>query len=97
MNVALKRNCSPRPGPVRLSYSLVGDNVVFTWSEASGALEYRLSVGQWDDVSPVFETVTPSTSYEWVNAPSGTYHARVQGRSACGFGNAANELKVVVP
>jgi hypothetical protein len=98
VNVAITRStCTTRPSPVPLSYSVSGRNVMFTWPEVSGALEYRLSVGQWDYVSPVFETTTSSTSYAWVNAAPGTYHARVQGRSECGFGNAANELKVVVP
>jgi hypothetical protein len=98
VNVGMTRStCTTRPSPVQLSYSVSGTNVMFTWPAVSGALEYRLSVGQWDYISPVFDTTIASTSYEWVNVPSGTYHARVQGRSACGFGNAANELKVVVP
>ena len=97
VNVAMTRDCAPRPIPVQLSYSVSGRNVTFTWPAVGGALEYRLSVGQWDYVSPVFETTTSSTSFEWANAPSGTYLARVQGRNACGFGNAANELRVVVP
>jgi hypothetical protein len=97
VNVAITRSCASRPSPVQLSYSMSGKSVMFTWPDVGGALEYRLSVGQWDYVSPVFETTTTATSHEWANAPSGTYHARVQGRSACGFGNAANELKVVVP
>ena len=97
VNVAMTRDCAARPAPVPLSYAVSGKTVTFTWPAVDGALEYRLSVGQWEYVSPVFAATTTSTSYEWANAPSGTYHARVQGRSACGYGNAANELKVTVP
>jgi hypothetical protein len=97
VNVGLTRDCVERPAPVPLSYTVSGKTVTFTWPQVDGALEYRLAVGQWEYVSPVFSEATTSTSYQWVNAPSGTYHARVQGRGACGYGNAANELKVIVP
>jgi hypothetical protein len=97
IDVTMSRACTPRPSPVMLSYQVSNGRVIFTWPETRLALEYRLSVGQWDHVSPVFSVTTASTSYEWENPPSGTYHARVQGRSACGYGNAANELKVIVP
>lgn len=97
INVALSRECAARPLPVQLSYSVAGGTVTFTWTAVDGADEYRLAVGQWDYVAPVFEITTGGTTHVWANAPSGAYHARVQGRNACGFGNAANELKVVVP
>ena len=97
VDVTMSRTCTGRPAPVMLSYQIANGRVVFTWPDTRLALEYRLSVGQWDYVSPVFAVTTTDTSYEWVNPPSGTYHARVQGRSACGYGNAANELKIVVP
>jgi hypothetical protein len=97
LDVAITRECTPRPAPAALSYSIAGTSVIFSWPALDSAQEYRLSVGQWDYVSPVFAVTTTSTTYEWVNAPPGTYHARVQGRNACGYGNAATELKVIVP
>lgn len=97
VDVALVRECGARPLPVMLSYSISGRDVIFTWPEASDAVDYRLSLGNWDYVSPVFSKTTTGTSHVWSDAPSGTYLARVQGRNDCGFGNAANELKVVVP
>jgi hypothetical protein len=97
IDVTMSRTCTSRPTPVMLSYQIANGRVIFTWPETRLAVDYRLAVGQWDYVSPVFAVTTTDTSYEWVNPPSGTYHARVQGRSACGYGNAANELKVIVP
>lgn len=97
VDVALIRECDTRPLPVALSYSISGRNVIFTWPASDDALDYRLSVGMWEYVSPVFSKTTTETSHVWRDAPPGTYHARVQGRNDCGFGNAANELKVVVP
>ena len=97
IDVTLRRQCSPRPAPIVLTYSLSGSTVLFTWPQASDAVEYRLSVGMWEYVSPVFSQDTTGTSYEWANAPSGTYLARVQARNACGYGHAGNELKVIVP
>ena len=97
INVALSRECAARPLPVRLAYQVANGAVTFTWDAVSGADDYRLSVGQWDHVAPVFSTVTEGTTHVWPDAPSGTYHAQVQGRNACGYGNAANHLKVIVP
>lgn len=70
--------------------------MIFTWPAVDSAQEYQLSVGQWDYVSPVFAVTTTATTYEWTSAPPGTYHARVRAWNGCGYGNAGNELKVVV-
>lgn len=97
IDVAITRECASRPGLATLSFSLSGPNVIFTWPAVESAQEYELSVGRWDYVSPVFAVTTAGTSYTWTDAPPGTYHARVRARNGCGYGNAANELKVVVP
>ena len=70
--------------------------MIFTWPAVDSAQEYQLSVGQWDYVSPVFAVTTTATTCEWTSAPPGTYHARVRAWNGCGYGNAGNELKVVV-
>lgn len=97
IDVAITRECASRPGLATLSFSLSGSNVIFTWPAVEAAREYQLSVGQWDHVSPVFAVTTAGTTHVWENAPPGTYHARVRARNGCGYGNAGNELKVVVP
>jgi hypothetical protein len=97
LNVALVRECGARPAPVPLSYTVSDRTVTFTWTGVSSAIDYRLAVGQWDYVSPVFSTTTTGTSHVWTDVAPGTYYAQVQGRNDCGFGNAANHLKVIVP
>ena len=86
--------------PAGFAVSKTGGSATFTWQGAFGATGYRLRVGTVQGASDVADipvgTVT-ALAVPLAGVPPRTYYVRVVAESACGIGNASNEVALTVP
>lgn len=86
--------------PTGFAVSKAGGGATFSWQGAFGATGYRLRVGTVQGASDVADipvgTVT-SLAVPLAGVPPRTYYVRVVAESACGVGNASNEVALTVP
>ena len=86
--------------PSGLAVSKASGAATFTWQGAFGATAYRLRVGTVQGASDVADIPIGSVtalSVPLAGVPARTYYVRVVAESACGVGNASNEVALTVP
>ena len=83
-----------------LAVTSAGGVATFSWQAPLGATGYRMRVGTVQGASDVADIPIGSVTSIAVplgGVPPRTYHVRVVAESACGIGNASNEVTLQVP
>jgi hypothetical protein len=89
--------CMALPTPTGLRVSVSGRRVRFEWNPVEGRYDYLVGVGTSPGSSATLSRSTTQTTYDWRNAPAGTYFARVGTRSGdCPHTGASNEITFTV-
>ncbi len=84
----------PAPGP--LAHTTAGFAVSLAWGGSPTAAAYILEAGSVSGATDVGSFALSSATAVVVNAPPGTYYARVRAASACGVSPPSNEIAIVV-
>lgn len=77
--------------PQSLAGSVSGLAVALSWTPVAGASGYVLEAGSASGLTNIASVPTAATSLA-ATVPAGTYYVRVRATSACGLGDASNEV-----
>jgi glucose/arabinose dehydrogenase len=86
--------------PGTLSVTKTGGTATFSWLPPLGATGYRMRVGTVQGASDVADTpigTVTALAVPLAGVPPRTYYVRVVAESACGVGDASNEVAITVP
>ena len=88
--------CSLPGTPSPFTFSQSGAFVVLAWAAAAGAESYTIEVGSASGWSNLLVHNVGATTTLSAMAPPGRYYARMRAQSACGAGQASNEIVVTI-